>query len=374
MQEKLCMNNNIIAANVPRFLQGGAPALFGIDASKVEELVAFALLARITLKALASAANSRAPIREPWLKLSQWIIDSVQGLLDEPPICAVVQKARLPAKPTRVDIMVAELLYAMSNTSADDMRTLVAQVAVDLGTAVGRRAVNLLELFRNLLFGAVSESVGLVKAYADDRAVAHLAQRLGAAKSSAQDALKAGAEALWRLFCELKDNPSEAAPKLLVLVLASVAASGGMDGNGGVPDLDIPLMGIGAHRSPFTHSIIIGSLLETALMLLTRIVLISHKNLPNTHDPLWDGIVRQSVMILKAAGKGASIGIAYHLMVDAVVQPGTYHDIPFDMPLEAHQATFAANSVAEGLAAKSHPEEEKLKRNAEDAGGTQRKT
>ena len=105
-----------------------------------------------------------------------------------------------------------------------------------------------------------------------------------------------------------------------------------------LPDMEIPLMGIGTHRSPLTHSILIGSLLETALLLLTRLVLCTHKNLPPNHDPLWESFARQSVGILNAAGKGASIGIAYHLMVDAVAQPGAYHGMPFDMPLETHQA------------------------------------
>ena len=53
-------------------------------------------------------------------------------------------------------------------------------------------------------------------------------------------------------------------------------------------------MGIGTHRSPLTHSILIGSLLETALLLLTRLVLCTHKNLPPNHDPLWESFARQS--------------------------------------------------------------------------------
>lgn len=134
-----------------------------------------------------------------------------------------------------------------------------------------------------------------------------------------------------------------------------------MDGNGGASDLDIPLMGIGAHRSPFTHSIFIGTLLETALLLLMRIVLCTHKNLPRNYDPLWDKFARQSVDIFSATGKGASIGIAYHLMVDAVVQPGAYHGLPFDMPIEAHQTILAGNSISEATATKTYPDEEILK-------------
>jgi hypothetical protein len=187
-----------------------------------------------------------------------------------------------------------------------------------------------------------------------------LRKRIGTASAVTSQAISNGAKSLYFLAKDLSANPADAGPKLLVLVLTSVAASGGVDGNGGIPDLDIPLMGIGEHRSPFTHSILIGSLLETALLLLTRVVLCTHKNLPLNHDPLWESLANQSVGILNAAGKGASIGIAYHLMVDAVVQPGAYHGMPFDMPLEAHQTILAANAAGELTAAREYPDEESL--------------
>jgi hypothetical protein len=47
-------------------------------------------------------------------------------------------------------------------------------------------------------------------------------------------------------------------------------------------------------------------------------------------------------------------------MVDAVIQPGTYHGVPFYMSLEAHQTIFAANSVAEATAVKTYPGEEEI--------------
>ena len=45
-------------------------------------------------------------------------------------------------------------------------------------------------------------------------------------------------------------------------------------------------------------------------------------------------------------------------MVDAVAQPGAYHGMPFDMPLETHQAVMGANAVGEATAAKAYPGEE----------------
>lgn len=277
------------------------------------------------------------------------------ALIQYHPLAAV-----LLLQPTGFERMAQELNHAIRHASGADMTKLMGHLASDAGSALVRRVTGLWDLAGKMIVGTVNELDGMLNAYSADQLTAHLGYRVGTASAITTNALSNGAKSLSSLISELKANPSEGAPKLLVLVLSSVLASGGVDGNGGVPDLDIPLMGIGAHRSPFTHSILIGSLLETALLLLTRIVLCTHKNLPSDHDPLWDGIARQSVSILNSAGKGASIGIAYHLMVDAVVQPGAYHGMPFPMPIEAHQSIFAANSVAEATAVKTYPGEEEI--------------
>jgi hypothetical protein len=262
---------------------------------------------------------------------------------------------------SRFEHMAQELEYAVRHTSSADMASLLRYLASDSGSAVIRRVFALAALAENVVVGTVKEFSGVIRAYAADRVVKHVSERVETASSITVKTVSNGAKSVAALTRELLTNPAEAAPKLLVLVLASVATSGGLDGNGGAPDLDIPLMGIGEHRSPFTHSILIGSLLEAALLLLTRIVLCTHKNLPDHHDPLWEGIASKSVDILRAAGQGASIGIAYHLMVDAVAQPGAYHGMPFDMPMEAHQVIFAGNSAAEAASVRSYPTEETLR-------------
>lgn len=276
------------------------------------------------------------------------------GLIRYSPLSA----ALLIWQQTRFERMALELQFAIQNTSGTEMAKLLALLASDSGSALIRRASGIWTLAGKVFNGAGYELEGILKAYSADNLAAHLKNRVGTATAITYVALSNGAKSFSSLRRELISNPTEAAPKLLVLVLSSVAASGGVDGNGGLPDTDISWMGIGAHRSPFTHSIIIGSLLEAALQLLMRIVLITHKNLPIDHDPLWEKIADQSVGILNAMGKGASIGIAYHLMVDAVVQPGAYHGLPIELPIEAHQTITGINSVGEVIAVKEYPDEE----------------
>lgn len=113
--------------------------------------------------------------------------------------------------------------------------------------------------------------------------------------------------------------------------------------------------GIGFHRSPLTHSILIGAALETGLMSLVRLVHLVHAQLPPHHDPLWDVLEHQSTALLNAANRGASLGLAYHLLVDGLAQPAPYHGLPISLPIEGHQAMFVANGMAEAIDARHKP-------------------
>lgn len=262
---------------------------------------------------------------------------------------------------TRFERMAKEFEFSIRNTSKEDLSSLCAYLAKDTGLALTRRVGNIFSLGMGLAKGTYREIEGAINASIKDDLPSHLSRRFTIGTEITKKAIRNGAKVCSDLYKDLSANPTEIAPKLLVLVLSSITASGGMDGNGGIPDTDIPLLGIGAHRSPLTHSIIIGSMLEGAITTLMRIVMCTHKNLPPSHDPLWDGLASRSIDLLGAAGKGASIGIAYHLMVDAVAQPGTYHGLPFDMPLEGHQTILGLNSVAEGSSLEAYPDETLIK-------------
>lgn len=146
----------------------------------------------------------------------------------------------------------------------------------------------------------------------------------------------------------LRNEPSKVGPHLLTMVITSVIVAGGPDGDGGVPDMDL-LGGIGAHRSPWTHSILMGATLETGFLALIRLVQLVHSNLPPRHDPKWDDLALHSSSILHAANKGTSIGLSYHFLMDGLVQPGSYHGLPVELPAEAHSALQIVNGIAEAL-------------------------
>ncbi|WP_166213077.1 hypothetical protein [Cognatiluteimonas telluris] len=118
-----------------------------------------------------------------------------------------------------------------------------------------------------------------------------------------------------------------------------------------MPDLDL-IAGIDAHRSIFTHSIISGAVIETLLMSSATLVGLAHSHLPTEHDPLWDAIAKHKDRYVRSASQGVSLGIAYHLLVDGVIEPAAYHDLPGTYPLEVHETLIDANALAEGIDAK----------------------
>lgn len=145
---------------------------------------------------------------------------------------------------------------------------------------------------------------------------------------------------------ELRSSPAEAAPRLVVGALAFLAAAGGVDGNGGVPDMDL-LAGITFHQSIFTHSILAGAVVETLLGAPASLGELVYDKLSAEHDPTWDSIAKHKDAYVAAAGTGASLGIAYHLASDATIQiqEGTYHGMPGPMHGRANSATEAIEAA-----------------------------
>jgi len=161
--------------------------------------------------------------------------------------------------------------------------------------------------------------------------------------------------AVTRTISALKSNPREKAIELSTFLIAFYLGSGGLDGDGGVPDLDLDL-GIANHRSIFTHSIIAGIGVELASVAFIDLVAVLHGRLPEDHDPLWDELLVGGDRVARIISNGASLGIAYHLGIDATIDGGgAYKDLPFAVPQEWHQAIAAGNATAEAIDAAARP-------------------
>lgn len=255
-----------------------------------------------------------------------------------------------PLREFRAGRLVDELSFAMSRTDRIVLRNWGGRSAGRLLNLTARRIGGLAALAKSLGKGAWSELSGLMKAANQGNAVEHVGDRTAAAIDGSITLSKDGARIVSAISRGMVANPKETAPKVLGAFLGFYAGSGGIDGNGGIPDLDL-LAGIDAHRSILTHSILAGIVAEGSLLAIADLAVQIHERLPIDHDPLWDELAKSAAPLTKSLAAGTSAGIAYHLLVDAFIQPAPYHDLPFSMPIEGHQSAMAASGMAEGVSA-----------------------
>ncbi len=257
------------------------------------------------------------------------------------------QAKAIPLADDRIRRLYGELSFAISRTDRVALKQWGGRSGGRL-LASGARRIGGLTRFATLVGkGAWQEMTGLVKAAGQGNLGGRVGDRAAAAIDGSLSFGRESARVISVVSQGLIANPKETAPKILGAFLGFYAGSGGVDGNGGIPDLDL-LAGIGAHRSIVTHSILAGVLAEGVLLSIADLATLIHERLPIHHDPLWDELAKSASPLMQSLATGTSAGIAYHLLVDAFIQPAPYHDLPFGMPIEGHQAVMGANGAAEG--------------------------
>lgn len=249
---------------------------------------------------------------------------------------------------SRQKILLSELMFAWKRTPPSELKELSKNILGNFGKVTLRRTKTIFFTLKSLGGGVIDETNCGIRAYQNGRLGSHLLKRSHAAKKFTVNATNNGRALINQLKTDLETNASKTVPELFISTLAFISASGGSDANGGIPDLDLTL-GIGAHRSIFTHSIISGAILETGLFTIAEVIGTLYKYLPPNADPIWTTIETNKNRFLIAAAKGASAGISYHLLIDGTLQPGAYHDLPISLPIEAHQGILVVNSGAELL-------------------------
>lgn len=249
-----------------------------------------------------------------------------------------------------LDTLRVELKVAMASLPDGEVRDWAARSARRFGSITWRRTKNLGGLLAAAGQGVWREVSGSYRAGVEGRLEPHLAGRRDAALEAVEDAGKAGAAA-WvstkKLAAAVRARPAEFAPELLGVGLGFLAGSGGPDGDGGVPDLDL-LAGIGAHRSIFTHSIIGGAMVEATVVATLDLVATTYDHLPRGHHPVWDAVHDYSARFGGTFVRGADVGIGWHLGIDGTVDGMTpYKDLPTSLSMEGHRAVLWVNAVAE---------------------------
>lgn len=248
----------------------------------------------------------------------------------------------------RQDKLFRELKAALAATDSADLKAWSKRSAGQLHVITARRVKNLGALLSSVARFTGRELRNAIRAMSEGRLSAHLENRTVAGIDGSIEIKNRVTKTVSAISHALYNDPKNNAPGVLALATGFLAGSGGLDANGGIPDSDLAL-GIGWHRSPVTHSIIAGVVVEGAILSLVDLTGVIHDKLPPGYDPFWDKLLATKESIAARLSEGASAGIAYHLAADATLQSGAYHDLPIAMPMEAHQALLAANAAAEGI-------------------------
>ena len=139
----------------------------------------------------------------------------------------------------------------------------------------------------------------------------------------------------------------DALADVLVAGVTTYVVAGGGDLEGGLPDTDL-ILGVGHHRNPFSHTILIAISVEGSIRFTAAALSRLHGHLPEDHDPIWDSILDAFNRTYEAAVVGVWLGTALHLMKDVGI-PGVrtkpYVMLPMSLTNAGHQALLATNAI-----------------------------
>jgi hypothetical protein len=236
-----------------------------------------------------------------------------------------------------------ELQYAISKTSTEELLAIATNVPFLFVHSTARRFNNTKELLKNAGKYLSKESKELFSALVNK----NLEKYIDKKEANIKSALKEFENFSKEFTKKLQNDPQTNLSNLVIFILGAYLGSGGIDGDGGIPDTDL-LFSIGDHRSIFTHSIIAGIVVE--VMIMTTIISIDmlYDKLPTNHSKIWDSLHEKKDEFLFNFTKGVSSGLAYHFAIDSTIDIGTYKHLPFSMPIEMHQFIMGTNSVMEG--------------------------
>ena len=245
-----------------------------------------------------------------------------------------------------------ELIFALKATSRRELSDWGVRIGKRFVSVGGKRVSNLGALLSKLTIGTADELANAIGAVAGGRGSVYFNERAAAISDTAGRTSKGIEAAFQGLATFSREKPDEAAVGLLSSVLGFYIGIGhGKDGfgDGGIPDLDLTFGGIGLHRSIFTHSIVAGAFVETAVLSLIDLNKTVHRNLPTGHSEFWNELLRYGDAAANPFVTGTSLGIASHLGIDTTIDGFTpYKDLPISIPMGAHELLMGMNSLAEG--------------------------
>tara|TARA_B100000795_G_scaffold10948_1_gene7668 strand:+ start:6227 stop:7048 length:822 start_codon:yes stop_codon:yes gene_type:complete len=250
---------------------------------------------------------------------------------------------------SRAKKLYEEFKYAWDKTSTQERKDWALDVGIVFGKVISTKGKGLIKALGNLARNVFKEGKSFTNAVYNKKGTEHVVSMRDATVKSIKSGAKTSYTVVKNIMTLLKTNPMETAPILFLGFVGFLCGSGGIDGDGGIPDLDLVIGGIGNHRSIFFHSIVSAAVLETIVYSSVKAINIMHSKLPEEHDPFWDAVVSKTDWA-EAFVTGACTGIAYHLLIDGTIQGNkAYVDLPFSMPMKGHNTILVTNAIMEAI-------------------------
>lgn len=248
----------------------------------------------------------------------------------------------------RRDRLVADLRFALPKVRDCELRDWARGIPAT-ALAVTRRRGSNLKTSAVTLWGWMKGEGSMARdAWRAQAVGAHLLQRTCQSVGAARDLTLAARDVAAEYGKQVLASPRTEAPVLVAGLVGLLVGSGGLDGDGGIPDLDL-LGGIGAHRSLLTHTFVAGVVAETFVRAAADLATRIHAQLPTQHDKLWDMLVLNDSRIMNALCSGVSAGLSYHFAVDATADAGgAYASLKGVISATADDTLQGANAVIEG--------------------------
>ncbi len=230
-------------------------------------LISAQLLANIRAREASAVSSFSMGMTEPPIAPSNGKVSATNG---SPPSHDVMRQLRLAR-------MAGELRHAIDKAPATEIRAWVNHTLRLFGVSFARRVGNFVDLGLTVFEVVGREIIDITVAVVNRNTNAHITALANKSVEVATNTMKQLQLKLRSLVAAFREDPRGVGPDMLVAALSFYFAGGGLDGDGGVPDLDISMLGIGAHRSLFTHSILSGAVIETGLYSLVDLVGRVHK-------------------------------------------------------------------------------------------------
>lgn len=242
----------------------------------------------------------------------------------------------------------AELKYALNGMQDQELRSWALQIPITAGSVSLRRGRNLKATVSTAGNWLRKEWSAASTAYKRHKLQDHLTERTKSLAGQSVDIAQSANDIVHHYGNRLAADPRNEAPVLIAGLVGFLMGSGGVDGDGGIPDLDL-LGGIGAHRSLLTHTIVAGIVAETLVRAVADLATRVHGKLPNPHDELWEFLALKDSRVIEALCTGVSLGLAYHFTVDATADAGgAYAGLKGLVSPAVDNAIQAGNTVVEG--------------------------